>query len=140
MPNIDLTLIGLPDFFKPRNRITDEEAISLYKLWASSPPGQDIVAEGSSVNNLITKGLLKPRGMQEGAASRYTLTFEGRIILIEMVTNLPSALRTGAELPKLSKIRSRAKRQRQTFVKRAELELPPSVVVKIEGFNVSEDQ
>jgi hypothetical protein len=134
MPSIDLTLIGLPDFLKPRNKISDEEAITLYKLWASSPPGQDIIAEGAAVRSLIAKGLLRQKGMQEGA-SRFALTAEGRIILIEMVTNLPSMLKQEAELPKLSKIRSRAKRARQTFVKKAELEGQPQVVVKIEGFD-----
>lgn len=135
MPSIDLTLIGLPNFFMKKNKITDEEATTLYKLWASSPPGQDIVAEGASVNNLITKGLLKPRSIQEG--SRYALTQEGRIILIEMVTNMPSFLKVDKELPKLSSIRSRAKRERQTFVKKAEREAPP-VIVKIEGFDATE--
>lgn len=135
MPNIDLTLIGLPDFFfNKKNRVTDDEAATLYKIWASSPPGQDIVAEGSTVNNLVTKGLIKPRGLQEGSGSRYSLTQEGRIILIEMVTNLPSVLKVDKEIPKLSKIRSRAKRARQTFVKRAERE-GTSVIVRVEGFD-----
>lgn len=135
MPQIDLTLIGLPNFFS-KNRVTDEEAITLYKLWASSPPGQDIMADGTSVRGLVSKGLLKPKGMQEGTASKFSLTSEGRIILVEMVTNIGNTLKPDNELPKLSKIRSRAKRARQTFVKKAGLEETNPVIVKVEGFDV----
>jgi len=134
MPQIDLTLIGLPDFFKSKNRVSDDEALSLYNVWASSPPGQDIVAEGANVRNLVSKGLLKPRGMQEGMSSKYQLTTEGRSILIEIVTNLQSKMKQNPELPRLSKIRSRAKRARQTFVKKASLD-SQIVVVRVEGFD-----
>lgn len=135
MPQIDLTLIGLPDFFKSKSRVSDDEALSLYNVWASSPPGQDIVAEGATVRNLVTKGLLKPRGMQEGMSSKYQLTTEGRSILIEIVTNLQSKMKQNQELPRLSKIRSRAKRARQTFVKKASADSRPTVVVAVKGFD-----
>jgi len=134
MPQIDFTLIGLPNFMKP-NRVSDEEALLLYKTWSDSPPGSDIIAEASKVRGLVNKGLLKSRGMQEGMGSRFALTSDGRAILIEMVTNLPSSLKEDAKPPAYSDIKSRRARSgKQTFLKKAERDTP-GVVVRIEGFD-----
>ena len=135
MPVIDLRLVDLPGLFK-QNRISDDEALALYNAWRDTPPGEDIVADGSSMRTLVSKGFLKPRGRQEGTASKFALTQEGRMILVEMVTNLPNALTPDAEMPTYSKIKSRAKRARQTFLKKASYD-GIRIVVRTEGFDAT---
>jgi hypothetical protein len=134
MPQVDFTLLGLPSFsFLRRNAVSDEEAVKLYEMWAKSPPGGEIVAARAEAKALEAKGLIRARGMQEGTACRFALTPEGKKIIIEMVTNVPNSFQADAKLPSYSKIKSKAKRARQTFIKRAGRE-GYDVEVRVDGF------
>lgn len=118
MPTIDLTLIGLPGGFLPRgNLISDAEAKVLYEAWRSSPPGEDLSIANVHAKPLVSKGLLRKKSLQGSA--QYSLTPEGRKILVEMVTNEPSRFCPDSNMPPYREIKAKAARARRSFIKKA---------------------
>lgn len=136
MSQIDMSILGIdPKYIKTKPYITDDEANKLYTLWANSNTNKDIViADDKEVSSLSKKGFLSHKETLDGSSSMYLITNDGKQIIVEMVTNIPNLLRKDATMPSYTKIKTKAKRLKQTFTKKASLDINYNILVRIDGF------
>lgn len=88
--------------------ISDQEASTLYDMWAKSPPGHNkIEANGDEqiISSLSSKGYIR------AATEGIEITDKGRAIIVEMVTNAPNALGS-KPMPTYRQIKLKADQQK----------------------------